>query len=132
MLSFKIFKYTFFYRTPPMAASEIKKVFNFQHFLLWLAFYIKHAVLGIIQISFSSNRFKRKHWPVKFVIHATEIHQTEIRLKILIFIWSKQKMWIYIYRFYKSICQQNVLLVQLKFPKWRSTLKDQQFQSCKN
>ena len=32
----KIFKNTFFYRIPPMAASEIKEIFNFLRFSLWL------------------------------------------------------------------------------------------------
>ena len=35
----EIFKNTFYYRTTLVAASEIKKVFNFQSFLLWLAFF---------------------------------------------------------------------------------------------
>ena len=63
----KIFKNTFFYRTPPMATSEIKEVFNFLHFLLWLC-----------RFSFDSRGFtnnpnfilfkwklKRKHSPSK-------------------------------------------------------------------
>ena len=35
----EIFKNTFYYRTTLVAASEIKEVFNFQSFLLWLAFF---------------------------------------------------------------------------------------------
>ena len=35
----EIFKNTFYYRTTLVAASEIKKVFNFRSFLLWLAFF---------------------------------------------------------------------------------------------
>ena len=50
----KIFKDYFFYRTPLVAASEIK-VFNFQGFLLWSAFRLKHVALQIIYISFTSN-----------------------------------------------------------------------------
>ena len=38
-----------------MAASNIKKVFNFQRFFLWLAFCLQHVTLQIIQILFASN-----------------------------------------------------------------------------
>ena len=51
----EIFRNTFFYRTPLVADSDIKKVFNFQRFLLSLAFCLKHVALQIIQISFTSN-----------------------------------------------------------------------------
>ena len=81
----KNFKNIFFYRTPLVAASEIKKIFNFQRFLLWLAFSLKHVALQVIQISFASNRewrLKRKHSPAKCVICTTEIHRMEIRLYI--------------------------------------------------
>ena len=50
----KIFKNTFFYRAPPVAASEIKEVFGpFSYD--YVAFCLKHVALQIISISFSSN-----------------------------------------------------------------------------
>ena len=78
----KIFKNTFSYRTLLVAASEIKKVFNFQGFLLQLTFCLKREALQITQISFASNgNWKKKHSLAKYVIRATEICRMKIGLK---------------------------------------------------
>ena len=68
----EIFKNTFFYRTPLVAAFEIKNVFNFQR----------------LTCGFTNNpnfirfkwRLKKNHLPAKCVIGATEIRRMEIRL----------------------------------------------------
>ena len=77
----EIFKNTFFYRTPPVTVSEIKEVFNFQCFFVMISFFFETCgCTNNPNFILFKWRLKRKHSPVKYVIHATEICQMEICL----------------------------------------------------
>ena len=85
----EIFKNTFFYRTPLVAASEIKKVFNFQGFLLWLAFFWIMWLYKWSKFHSLQMEIGKKHSPAKYVICATEFCRMEIRLKASLLLWCR-------------------------------------------
>ena len=92
----RIFKNTFFYRTPLVTASEIKKVSNFQGFLLWLISILFETC------GFTNNpnfirfkwKLKKKHSLAKSVIYATEIRWMEIRLKAFLLLLCRTRLFV--------------------------------------